>query len=204
MSVRLPPAIRFGNSSLWLSNGCRHCHNTLTGFILAHIRYTVNRSILFLWHLALLLADLAAVFLIMLPTHRRRPDGPLSGSPVHTVKLCFSKSLYRWVLCLAFASSLWFLGPYLLCLDASPRQHPHDHIPDFPTVDEHSRHPPRPASTPRPRPQRPMPASAGPSTIWSTRAAQVREAYLHAWNGYQKLAAPYDELLPVSDGKVNK
>ena len=132
----------------------------------------------------------------MLPTHR---DSPLSGSPY------FSKALYRWVLyCLALASFLLFLAPYLLCLDPKPRQHPHDHIPPhryFPTVDEHSRYPPRP---PRPRPQRPMPAPAGPSTIWSTRAARVKEAYLHAWNGYQKLAAPYDELLPVSDGKVNK
>jgi mannosyl-oligosaccharide alpha-1,2-mannosidase len=38
----------------------------------------------------------------------------------------------------------------------------------------------------------------------SFRADQVRQAFLHAYSGYQKQALPYDELLPVDGGKVNK
>ncbi|KAF8623213.1 hypothetical protein AX15_006451 [Amanita polypyramis BW_CC] len=40
-------------------------------------------------------------------------------------------------------------------------------------------------------------------TISSERAQSVREAFLHAYNGYRTHAFPYDELLPVSGSKVN-
>jgi hypothetical protein len=78
---------------------------------------------------------------------------------------------------------------------------PHHHPPPegyFPVT----AYPSRPGAPPHP--QGSVPEPIGSSSIWSTRAAQVKEAYLHAWNGYQKFAAPFDELLPVSDGKVNK
>jgi mannosyl-oligosaccharide alpha-1,2-mannosidase len=142
----------------------------------------------------------------MLPTHRLRTEVSFSGSAVHSIKLYVNKPSSRWLLlCLAFAGSLWFLGPYFLRLDDQFRHHPHGHPhhQNFPPViDEHGRHPPRPGA--RPRPLRPVPTQIGSSTIWTARAGQVKDAYLHAWNGYQKLAAPFDELLPVSDGKVNK
>ena len=41
-------------------------------------------------------------------------------------------------------------------------------------------------------------------TLWSSRASQVRDAFLHAYRGYTKYAAPHDELLPTSDSYVNK
>ena len=154
------------------------------------------------------MAGLAAILSLMLPTHRRQTDHetPFSGSAVQVVKLCFSRPSSRWMLfCLAFASSLWFLGPYFLHMNDLSRPYRHGHQPPenyFPIADERGRNPLGPGA--RLRPPRPIPAPIGSSTIWSTRAAQVKEAYLHAWNGYQKLAAPFDELLPVSDGKVNK
>ena len=40
--------------------------------------------------------------------------------------------------------------------------------------------------------------SKSPS-IWTKRAQEVREAYLHAYRGYMKYAAGHDELLPVSE-----
>jgi len=142
----------------------------------------------------------------MLPTHRRQTQIPLSQSALHTVKLCVNKPSSRWLLLyLAFAGSLWFLWSYFLHVDGHFRHHSHNHRTNqkyLPVNDEYGRHPPRPGT--RPRPQRPVPIQIGSSTIWTARAGQVKDAYLHAWNGYQKLAAPFDELLPVSDGKVNK
>lgn len=38
----------------------------------------------------------------------------------------------------------------------------------------------------------------------SKRAQSVREAFLHAYRGYRDYAFPFDELLPVSGGRVNK
>jgi mannosyl-oligosaccharide alpha-1,2-mannosidase len=32
------------------------------------------------------------------------------------------------------------------------------------------------------------------------RAAEVKEAFQHAWTGYMKYAFPHDELHPVSNG----
>jgi mannosyl-oligosaccharide alpha-1,2-mannosidase len=34
----------------------------------------------------------------------------------------------------------------------------------------------------------------------SSRAAAVKEAFSHAWDGYMKYAFPHDELHPISNG----
>ena len=36
------------------------------------------------------------------------------------------------------------------------------------------------------------------------RAGKVREAFQHAYRGYQQYAAAHDELLPVTNGAANK
>lgn len=53
---------------------------------------------------------------------------------------------------------------------------------------------------------KPPPILRPPSSshIWSARAAEVRDAFRHAYSGYQKYASSYDELLPVTGGKANK
>ena len=43
-----------------------------------------------------------------------------------------------------------------------------------------------------------------PVHVWETRAEDVKDAFLHAYHGYEKYAAPFDELLPVSASGVNK
>jgi hypothetical protein len=40
--------------------------------------------------------------------------------------------------------------------------------------------------------------------IWAERAAQVKEAFRHAYRGYEQHAFPHDELLPVSNGSTDK
>lgn len=40
--------------------------------------------------------------------------------------------------------------------------------------------------------------------IWTDRAGQVKSAFLHAWNSYEKYAWGYDEVLPISVGSTNK
>lgn len=61
--------------------------------------------------------------------------------------------------------------------------------------DRHAHRPP-----PKLRPYPPPHAN----TLWNARAEQVKEAFLHAYRGYQQYAAPYDELLPVTNTAVNK
>ncbi|KAN0078488.1 glycoside hydrolase family 47 protein [Tylopilus felleus] len=39
--------------------------------------------------------------------------------------------------------------------------------------------------------------------IWAQRAAQVKEAFQHAYRGYERYAFPHDELLPVSNGSTD-
>ncbi|RPD58911.1 seven-hairpin glycosidase [Lentinus tigrinus ALCF2SS1-7] len=52
-----------------------------------------------------------------------------------------------------------------------------------------------------PRPwQRPITPS---SPVWDARAAQVKQAYLHAYEGYLKYAEGYDELRPLSNTGIN-
>jgi hypothetical protein len=40
--------------------------------------------------------------------------------------------------------------------------------------------------------------------IWIERAVQVKEAFRHAYHGYEQYAFPHDELLPVSNGSIDK
>ncbi len=42
------------------------------------------------------------------------------------------------------------------------------------------------------------------SPLWDTRAAQVKQAYIHAYQGYLKYAEGFDELRPLSNTGVNK
>lgn len=62
----------------------------------------------------------------------------------------------------------------------------------------------RPQQYPPPRPYPPPPRPNVAKGQWEERAQRVRDAFLHAWNGYQKYAAGWDELLPVNGGRVNK
>ena len=43
-----------------------------------------------------------------------------------------------------------------------------------------------------------------PVHVWESRAEDVKDAFLHAYHGYEKYAASFDELLPVSASGVNK
>lgn len=40
--------------------------------------------------------------------------------------------------------------------------------------------------------------------IWTDRAAQVKNAFLHAYHGYERHAFPHDELRPVSNKTIDK
>jgi hypothetical protein len=43
-----------------------------------------------------------------------------------------------------------------------------------------------------------------PSRVWEESAAEVRRAFIHAYHGYERYAAPNDELRPLSKGQSNK
>ena len=40
--------------------------------------------------------------------------------------------------------------------------------------------------------------------LWNERAEQVKQAFVHAYHGYERYASPNDELKPISHGKINK
>ncbi|TFK51900.1 glycoside hydrolase family 47 protein [Heliocybe sulcata] len=45
--------------------------------------------------------------------------------------------------------------------------------------------------------------SSTPPAVWEMRAEEVKQAFLHAYHGYEKYAAPHDELLPMSAGLID-
>jgi mannosyl-oligosaccharide alpha-1,2-mannosidase len=57
----------------------------------------------------------------------------------------------------------------------------------------------RPVDGPRPPPMR-LPDG----DLWAGRAHEVRKAFVHAYTGYQTHALPYDELRPMTGGRINK
>ncbi|KAI6010682.1 glycoside hydrolase family 47 protein [Pisolithus orientalis] len=42
-----------------------------------------------------------------------------------------------------------------------------------------------------------------PPEIWAERAVQVKNAFLHAYHGYERYAFPHDELTPLSNASTN-
>lgn len=58
---------------------------------------------------------------------------------------------------------------------------------------------------PPPHPPRLGHVGAGAdSSSWTENADQVRQAYLHAYHGWEEYASPADELLPLTNKSVNK
>ncbi|KAF8159589.1 glycoside hydrolase family 47 protein [Crassisporium funariophilum] len=64
-------------------------------------------------------------------------------------------------------------------------------------------HPPFDGHKPRPFHPPHRPQQESPLKTWAERTNSVRKSFIHAYSGYRHLAAPYDELLPVTGGKVN-
>ena len=46
--------------------------------------------------------------------------------------------------------------------------------------------------------------SAETPGIWTERAAHVKDAFRHAYHGYERHAFPHDELLPLTNGSIDK
>lgn len=62
------------------------------------------------------------------------------------------------------------------------------------------RPPPRPDHLPLPKP----PPHGELAAVWDDRKEQVKQTFLHAWNGYMTKAFPNDEVLPLSGRTSNK
>jgi hypothetical protein len=44
-----------------------------------------------------------------------------------------------------------------------------------------------------------VPVAPTPPETWTERAEQVKDAFRHAYSGYERLAYPHDELKPLSE-----
>ena len=53
--------------------------------------------------------------------------------------------------------------------------------------------------TPYPWPMRPGEEVQGPHINWGARANAVKQAFVHAYHGYETHAFPEDELLPLTN-----
>lgn len=47
------------------------------------------------------------------------------------------------------------------------------------------------------------PQSSEPSRVWEQRAESVKQAFIHAYSGYEKHASLHDELRPLSNTSTN-
>lgn len=125
--------------------------------------------------------------LLMLPQHRVPPASE-SLSRLTKSSNPFGKFITRWVIlgCIVLGV-LWFGSPLVGDIIGAPR-------PEF----DYYGGPPRPINT------GPPPPTLKDQNIWDTRKLEVREAFKHAWTGYNTRAFPSDELLGVSGGKSDK
>lgn len=112
----------------------------------------------------------------------------------------FARPILRW---LALASLLlitfYFLFPQPNLFRSL--------VPDPPTLDLET--PPELIQEQPPLHEPPLEVSIPPSggklpSLWASRKAEVRDAYIHALNGYKKHAFPSDELMSISGRKSNK
>lgn len=147
-------------------------------------------------HLCVVLSPCACVSMAHRRSHhhsiRLNVDSVAHSRPWFPVM--FTRPLYRVLLPLvAFLVVLW--------LFVYPLRDPHPivplHLPYQSHLENNLPHQYRP---PRPYPPPPRPANVQ----WENRAQKVKDAFLHAWTGYQTHAAGWDELTPVDGGKVNK
>ncbi|KAF8889335.1 glycoside hydrolase [Infundibulicybe gibba] len=124
----------------------------------------------------------------MLPVHFKRPSAP-SDRPALLVKSFFGRPLLRWVpVVIGLVVTFYFALPFLTgesFLNDAPSSITHKPIYHGPVNPHHP------------------PPIAGPATVWSDRADQVKAAFVHAYAGYKRHAHTYDELLPVTGRQVN-
>jgi len=52
-------------------------------------------------------------------------------------------------------------------------------------------------------PEEPLSPPVG-EEVWAERAQAVKSAFVHAYEPYESMAFPFDELLPISNGSMNK
>lgn len=129
----------------------------------------------------------------MLPTYRSPTEPDLTKRPSSIL----NKLIVRWIgLAVVVIAFIWFAGPLLadtLRTGRSEFEYPSStHVPSHPTLPdlEHSNLPPVP--------------SKEEQDIWGPRKNEVRDAFIHAWSGYKKMAYPHDELLSSSGGSSDK
>ncbi|KAI0657795.1 seven-hairpin glycosidase [Cubamyces menziesii] len=115
-----------------------------------------------------------------------------------------AKRVYRFIPIGAAATLLLWAFAHFGVNDHSLYRGPHhdDRDPFF-----HPPHPPPPLgdwhSPPPPFAGDPHSHHERPITKWSKRADAVKDAFTHAYHGYQEYAGSHDELLPVSNGFVD-
>ncbi|KAG6854248.1 hypothetical protein C0991_008941 [Blastosporella zonata] len=141
----------------------------------------------------------------------RRPHiwvDPESAAPPPTRLI--GRPLLRWITWAVFSAIVVSIfGPFLLRL-LNPDFHAYSPPPPPPLIPGHHEFVPRPPPPlpwmrPGPPPKSPAESAVTPpiDPKWSVRAAMVRDAFVHAYEGYKQHALPNDELQPLTGDGIN-
>ncbi len=148
----------------------------------------------------------------MLPLHRDAATTPAGGwreMPIESAKarrLLRLRFRFSRVTCLlTLAALLAFAWLFTNFLHEPPFRPPHflHGGPDRPPPDFWPPPPPHPFDNAEEE-DKPQVENEEPKVDWNGRAELVKQAFVHAYHGYEEYAAPKDELLPISNRSVNK
>jgi mannosyl-oligosaccharide alpha-1,2-mannosidase len=108
---------------------------------------------------------------------------------------------WRWIswvlVCIGF---LWICGALFVNFAPTPL---HGYVPAVDSLLRGAR-PQHPSYYTPSTPALPYPPPPPFHDSMAARAERVREAFIHAYSGYKNHSFPFDELLPIDGGKVNK
>lgn len=148
----------------------------------------------------------------MLPLHRlagqQQAGGPLSRAGAHFRAFWSSRLATRLLILLTACTVIviFLLSP--LSSDFKPGFTPFDRGDDQeparlpPPGHDGLKHVPGSSPAEHPAENQPTPIVHKNAALWASRAELVKKSFIHAWDGYEKYAYGYDELLPVSNGST--
>ncbi|KAF9525568.1 glycoside hydrolase [Crepidotus variabilis] len=132
----------------------------------------------------------------MLPHYNPLSSSNNHGSNLSLTRFPYTRLMTRWALLIAtIVVVLWLALPFLE--DFGVARDRELSLPDFVWP---GRRPTRPSPPPPPLSE----SEIEYQRVWALRKYEVREAFRHAWTGYNTRAFPFDEVAPVSGGRTSQ
>ncbi|KAG6821465.1 hypothetical protein H0H93_010189 [Arthromyces matolae] len=137
-----------------------------------------------------------------MPQPARRPRIWVRPEPPTSLPFqFFGRPILRWITWAAI--SLFGISLVLTFIRDNEHEHEHIHM-HIPPPHPWGQRPPPPPPWMRPHIDLPPPEAIKSDPKWASRAEKVKEAFVHAYEGYRNHALPFDELKPISGRGNNK